>query len=55
MPLHLQPYYRALGFSEGMFPEAESYGQDAISLPMYPNLNQDQQDQVASILKKVLS
>ena len=26
-----------------MFPEAESYGQDAISLPMYPGLSEDAQ------------
>ena len=55
MPVHLQPYYRALGFTAEMFPEAEAYGWDAISLPMYPNLNQDQQDQVVSALGKALS
>lgn len=55
MPVHLQPYYRALGFSEGMFPEAESYGNDAISLPIYPALKNDQQDQVISVLKQALS
>jgi UDP-4-amino-4,6-dideoxy-N-acetyl-beta-L-altrosamine transaminase len=55
MPVHLQPYYRALGFKYGMFPEAESYGQAAISLPMYPNLNQDQQDHVVSALHEALS
>jgi UDP-4-amino-4,6-dideoxy-N-acetyl-beta-L-altrosamine transaminase len=54
MPVHLQPYYRALGFRDGMFPEAESYGQDAISLPMYPDLKADQQDQVVSVLKVAL-
>ncbi len=54
MPVHLQPYYRALGFEEGMFPAAESYGQNAISLPMYPNLNQDQQDHVVFALNEAL-
>lgn len=51
MPVHLQPYYRAMGFSEGMFPEAESYGQDAISLPMYPALTDDQQTEILKALK----
>ena len=34
-PVHLQPYYRALGFTEGEFPEAEAYASSAISLPLF--------------------
>lgn len=42
-PVHLQPYYRNLGFQEGDFPEAELYSSSAISLPLFPGLlNQDQ-------------
>ena len=33
-PVHLQPYYRRLGFREGDFPEAEAYASNAISLPL---------------------
>ena len=36
MPVHLQPYYREIGFQEGDFPKAEKYGQEAISLPLFP-------------------
>lgn len=54
MPVHLQPYYRALGFEPGMFPEAEAYGRDAISLPMFPMLTKEQQDQVVHLLRKEL-
>lgn len=50
MPVHLQPYYQALGFEEGMFPEAEAYGRDAISLPMYPGLTDEQQESVIKAL-----
>ena len=32
--VHLQPYYRRLGFHEGDFPEAEAYSTNAISLPL---------------------
>ena len=46
MPVHLQPYYQALGFSEGMYPEAEKYGRDAISLPIYPLLTEGQQEDI---------
>ncbi len=54
-PVHLQPYYRALGFSEGQFPEAEAYGDDAITIPLFPRLTDDQQDQVVGILEKILA
>jgi dTDP-4-amino-4,6-dideoxygalactose transaminase len=51
-PVHLQPYYRALGFEEGMFPEAEAYGRDAISLPMYPSLNEVEKAEISIVLKE---
>jgi dTDP-4-amino-4,6-dideoxygalactose transaminase len=38
IPVHLQPYYRNLGFKEGDYPVAEKYYQEAISLPLYPLL-----------------
>ena len=39
IPIHLQPYYRALGFKEGQFPEAERYYSEALSLPIFPDLS----------------
>jgi len=38
IPVHLQPYYRQLGFEPGQYPEAETYYQEAISLPLFPAL-----------------
>ena len=38
IPVHTQPYYRAMGFTFGDFPEAELYYREAISLPIYPGL-----------------
>ena len=55
MPVHLQPYYRARGFSSGLCPEAEAHGAEAITLPLYPTLKEDQQDQVVSALTQVLA
>ena len=55
IPVHLQPYYRELGFSAGDFPEAEHYYKETISLPLFPKLSEHQQDTVISCLKKVLS
>lgn len=50
IPIHLQPYYRDLGFKQGDFPQAESYYAQALSLPMYPQLTDAQQDQVIASL-----
>ena len=55
MPVHLQPYYRKLGFGPGMFPEAERYAKRTISLPMYVGLTEQQQDFVAQMMHKALA
>ena len=54
IPVHLQPYYRKLGFKKGNFPEAEKYYEEALSIPIYPNLKFKLQKQVADIIKKTL-
>jgi len=46
IPVYRQPYYARLGFKPGNFPEAESYYTEAISLPMYPSLTEEQQVEV---------
>lgn len=51
IPVHRQPYYEALGFKNGDFPEAELFHKEVISLPMYPALEAHQQDSVIEILK----
>lgn len=38
IPVHLQPDYQKLGFSAGMYPEAERYYEEAITLPMFPEM-----------------
>jgi UDP-4-amino-4,6-dideoxy-N-acetyl-beta-L-altrosamine transaminase len=48
--VHLQPYYRALGFMEGQFPEAEAYASSAITLPLFPGLSAVDQQRVAAEL-----
>lgn len=53
-PVHLQPYYRALGFQEGDFPQAEAYGTNAISLPLFPGLQDHDLHRVADTLATLL-
>jgi len=54
IPVHLQPYYQAMGFKPGDYPEAERYYAEAISLPLYPTLTEAQQDQVVAALKSAV-
>jgi UDP-4-amino-4,6-dideoxy-N-acetyl-beta-L-altrosamine transaminase len=53
-PVHLQPYYRKLGFAAGQFPEAETYSEEALTLPLYPALELADQDKVIAALAAVL-
>jgi len=55
IPVHLQPYYQSMGFKRGDFPEAERYYTEAISLPMYQGLTNEQQDEVVHALAIVLN
>lgn len=55
IPVYLQPYYAAMGFSEGYCPEAESYFKETISLPMYATLTKAQQAHVISVVKATLA
>ena len=54
IPVHLQPYYQRLGFRKGDFPEAERYYSEAISLPLFVGLTEEEQDYIAAKLEEVL-
>lgn len=55
IPVHTQPYYQAMGFRWGDFPQAEAYYKNAISIPMYPTMSDDDQTQVIQALHKILT
>lgn len=50
IPVHTQPYYQAMGFATGDFPNSEAYYQAAISLPLYYDLTEAEQDTVIAVL-----
>jgi len=54
IPVHMQPYYKLLGFEEGQFPEAEQYYSRAISIPLFHTMTDEQQDTVIEVLSEVL-
>ncbi|MBQ0265670.1 MULTISPECIES: UDP-4-amino-4,6-dideoxy-N-acetyl-beta-L-altrosamine transaminase [Morganellaceae] len=55
IPVHTQPYYKAMGFKQGDFPEAERYYAEAISIPMYPTMTAAQQQEVVAVLCEALA
>lgn len=54
IPVHLQPWYRRLGFKPGDFPAAEAYYRGALSLPLYFDLSDADQDRVVGALRAAL-
>jgi dTDP-4-amino-4,6-dideoxygalactose transaminase len=54
VPIHLQKAYSFLGLKAGSFPVAERCAQEFLSLPMYPEIHQDQVEFVVNTLKESL-
>ena len=55
IPLHLHPWYqREFGYKPGDFPTAEWIYQRSISLPIWPDMTDDQIDRVANTLLTIL-
>ena len=51
-PLHLQPVFSDLGYKEGDLLVTENACQEAISLPMFPELKSEQQEYVVEMINK---
>jgi dTDP-4-amino-4,6-dideoxygalactose transaminase len=51
IPVYRQPFYERIGFLAGYCPHAERYYSDAISIPLYPGLTEDQQAFVVQTLR----
>lgn len=54
IPVHTQPYYERMGFKPDDFPQSQTYYQEAISIPMFQTMTDEQQDEVVQALKKSL-
>ncbi|MEO1995376.1 MAG: DegT/DnrJ/EryC1/StrS family aminotransferase, partial [Planctomycetaceae bacterium] len=54
LPLHLQPCFQYLGYSQGDFPEAETASRDVLSLPIVPELQPAQLETVVRGLARAL-
>ncbi|MBT3297535.1 UDP-4-amino-4,6-dideoxy-N-acetyl-beta-L-altrosamine transaminase [archaeon] len=53
IPVYWHPYYQKIGYKRGLCPIAESFYERIISLPVYPNLGENDQDKVILLIKKI--
>jgi UDP-4-amino-4,6-dideoxy-N-acetyl-beta-L-altrosamine transaminase len=52
IPVYRHPYYEAIGYDKQEFPNAESYYSEAISIPMFANMTESDQQFVIEAIKK---
>jgi len=55
IPVYLHPYYQNLGYQKGLCPQAEKFYESAISLPLYPSLSEDEQDEVIQVFCNIIN
>ena len=53
-PMHLQPVYSSLGYKQGDLPESERAAAEVLSLPIYPELTENQIARVGETLAGAL-
>jgi UDP-4-amino-4,6-dideoxy-N-acetyl-beta-L-altrosamine transaminase len=54
IPVHTQPFYQDLGFCYGDFPNAERYYEEAITIPLYYGLSEQEQDYIIEKIRRVV-
>ena len=52
IPVHLQPPYQRRGFKKGMFPNSERCAEEVLSLPMHPNLRDEEVNYIVENIKQ---
>ena len=55
MPINKQPYYKSLGYGKEKTPKMDKYYEECFSLPIYPLLNEDEQEYVINTIFGELS
>lgn len=55
IPIHYHPFFQELNFKKGDFPNTEKYYEEALSLPIYPDLKKSEQLKVVKALKECIT
>jgi perosamine synthetase len=54
LPVYLQPYYQKLGYKAGLCPQAEKYYEQAVTLPLFPKMTDEDVRTVIKAVKEVI-
>ncbi len=54
IPVYYHPYYEELGYKKGLYPKAEAFYDTCFSLPIFPSLNNDDQEEVIRVFKNIV-
>ena len=54
IPIHLQPFYTTMGFSKGDYPNAETYYQQAMTIPLFANMTNEERNSVIKAVSDIL-
>ena len=52
VPCHLQQAYKHLGYKEGDCPNAESLAKHCVTLPLFPEMTEDETEQVIAAVNE---
>ncbi|MFP4144429.1 MAG: DegT/DnrJ/EryC1/StrS family aminotransferase [Phycisphaeraceae bacterium] len=52
IPLHLQPCFDDLGYKQGDMPASEEAAEEVLSLPIFPGMSEEQQDEVIAAIEE---
>lgn len=55
IPVYLLPYYQELGYKQGLCPKAENLYEQAITLPLFPAMTEDDVNDVIEAVKEVIN
>lgn len=55
IPVYYHPYYQKLGYQKGLCPKAEKYYEEAITLPIFPNMSDKDVEDVINAARKVIT
>jgi dTDP-4-amino-4,6-dideoxygalactose transaminase len=55
IPVPAQPHYRRLGFKPEDYPNAQNYYREALSIPLFYDLTDEQQKQVMTVIKELVA
>jgi len=54
IPVPAHPYYRQLGFKPEDYPQAQSYYNEALTIPLFYDLTDEMQEQVINLIKEIV-